>query len=254
MHNPSIDVAQVLMYVFWAFFLGLIYWLRMEDRREGYPLETDRTRRVGSMKDLLLPTPKTFLLPEGGTYTAPNYKRDEREINARRTGVSDGSTSEPLGDPLTSNVGPAAYADRHDAPEHTRDGRLQIVPMRVGSEISVLAGSDPRGWRVVGGDGKTAGTVKDLWVDRADLLVRYLEVELGAGANGTGTRLVPMPMAKLDGDQRYVEVYSILAKQFGNVPTLKNPEQVTVLEEEKVSSYYAAGRLWAEPRRMEPLL
>jgi photosynthetic reaction center H subunit len=254
MHNPSIDVAQVLMYVFWAFFLGLIYWLRLEDRREGYPLETDRTRRVSSVKDLLLPSPKTFLLPEGGSVTAPNFRRDEREINAKRTGVSDGSTSEPLGDPLLSNVGPASYADRHDSPERTRDGRVQIVPMRAGTEISVLAGSDPRGWRVVGGDGKTAGTVKDLWVDRADLLVRYLEVELGENAGATGTRLVPMPMARVNSDRGIIEVYSILARQFGAVPTLKNGDEVTVLEEEKVSSYYAAGRLWAEPSRMEPLL
>jgi photosynthetic reaction center H subunit len=114
--------------------------------------------------------------------------------------------------------------------------------MRTGTEISVLAGSDPRGWRVVGGDGKTAGTVKDLWVDRADLLVRYLEVELGENAGATGTRLVPMPMARVNSDRGIIEVYSILAKQFG------------VLEEEKVSSYYAAGRLWAEPSRREPLL
>lgn len=254
MHHPSIDVAQVLMYVFWAFFVGLIYWLRMEDRREGYPLETDRTRRVSSTKDLLLPSPKTFLLPDGGTVTAPNFRRDEREINARRTGVSDGSTSEPLGDPLLSNVGPASYADRHDEPERTRDGRLQIVPMRAGREISILAGSDPRGWSVVGGDGKRAGTVKDLWVDRADLLVRYLEVELNENAGASGTRLVPMPMARVNSDRGIVEVYSILAKQFGRVPTLKKAEEITVLEEEQVSAYYAAGRLWAEPSRLGPIL
>ncbi len=254
MHNPSVDVAQVLMYVFWVFFVGLIYWLRREDRREGYPLETDRTRRVGPMRDLLIPAPKTFLLPEGGTYSAPDFKRDGREINSRRAGVSDGSPSDPVGDPLLSNVGPASYAERHDVAEHTRDGRLAIVPMRAGQEISVLAGSDPRGWRVVGGDGKVAGSVKDIWVDRADLLVRYLEVELGENAGASGTRLVPMPMAKIVSDKRIVEVYSILARQFGAVPGLKKAEEVTALEEEKVSAYYAAGRLWAEPSRQEPIL
>ncbi|MDP3503422.1 MAG: photosynthetic reaction center subunit H [Myxococcales bacterium] len=251
MNNPSIDVAQVLIYVFWAFFAGLIYWLRKEDRREGYPLETDNPRRVGSMPDLLIPSPKTFLLPEGGSVQAPNFARDEREISSKRTAVANGSTSEPVGDPLLSNVGPASYANRHDTPELMRDGRIQIVPMRAAAEVSVMAGADPRGWQVIGGDSKPSGSIKDIWVDRADLLVRYLEVEL---TDGSGTRLVPMPMANLDSDSKRVEVYSIFASQFGKVPTLKNADQVSVLEEEKISAYYAAGRLYAEPRRLGPLL
>ena len=30
-----IDVPQVILYVFWIFFAGLIYYLRREDKREG---------------------------------------------------------------------------------------------------------------------------------------------------------------------------------------------------------------------------
>ena len=41
-----IDVAQVVLYVFWIFFAGLIVYLRREDKREGYPLESDRSGRV----------------------------------------------------------------------------------------------------------------------------------------------------------------------------------------------------------------
>jgi photosynthetic reaction center H subunit len=33
-----VDVAQLALYAFWAFFFGLILYLRREDRREGYPL------------------------------------------------------------------------------------------------------------------------------------------------------------------------------------------------------------------------
>ena len=29
------DVAQVVLYLFWGFFFALIFWLRREDRREG---------------------------------------------------------------------------------------------------------------------------------------------------------------------------------------------------------------------------
>ena len=34
------DVAQIAIWLFWIFFAGLIYYLRREDHREGYPLET----------------------------------------------------------------------------------------------------------------------------------------------------------------------------------------------------------------------
>ena len=37
-----IDVAQVALYAFWIFFAGLIFYLRKEDKREGYPLVTER--------------------------------------------------------------------------------------------------------------------------------------------------------------------------------------------------------------------
>lgn len=38
-----IDFAQISIYLFWFFFAGLIIYLRREDKREGYPLESDRT-------------------------------------------------------------------------------------------------------------------------------------------------------------------------------------------------------------------
>ena len=35
-----VDVAQIVLYMFWAFFAGLIIYLIRENKREGYPLET----------------------------------------------------------------------------------------------------------------------------------------------------------------------------------------------------------------------
>lgn len=32
----SIDVAQLAIWLFWLFFLGLVLYLRREDKREGY--------------------------------------------------------------------------------------------------------------------------------------------------------------------------------------------------------------------------
>ena len=38
-----IDVAQLVLYAFWLFFIGLIIYLRREDKREGYPLWSEAT-------------------------------------------------------------------------------------------------------------------------------------------------------------------------------------------------------------------
>lgn len=37
-----IDLPTVLIYLFWIFFACLLIYLRREDKREGYPLVSDR--------------------------------------------------------------------------------------------------------------------------------------------------------------------------------------------------------------------
>jgi photosynthetic reaction center H subunit len=250
--TSGLDVAQVVLYLFWAFFFGLVFWLRREDRREGYPLENDNPRRVLAPNSILIPPPKTFRLPHGGTVQAPNFARDTRPIQAERTAASAGSPLEPTGDPMSSGVGPASYAERADTPELTREGHDLIVPMRLADGFAVMAGPDPRGWEVIATDGKAAGKVKELWVDRADVMVRYLEVELGG--ESAGARLLPITMLRINGDRRRVEVASVRSEQFANVPTLKSPDRITVLEEERICAYYAGGRRYAEPKRLGPVL
>jgi photosynthetic reaction center H subunit len=249
-----VDFAQVTLYAFWIFFFGLIWWIRKEDRREGYPVEKDVPRsppRAAGKFDIFLPSPKTFALPDGGAYTAPNLERDQREIKAERTAPSWGSPLTPTGNPMLSGVGPASWAARHDVPEKTHDGRDAVVPMRVATDYSHFAGHDPRGWSVTGGDGAVVGTCTDIWIDRSELIVRYLEVEL---AGGQGTRLIPYAMFVLNGDKEIVHVHSILAEQFADVPTIASAERVTTLEEEKVMAYYAGGRMYATPKRLGPVV
>ena len=41
-----VDLAQILLYVFWIFFAGLIYYLVQEGHREGYPLESSSSGRA----------------------------------------------------------------------------------------------------------------------------------------------------------------------------------------------------------------
>ena len=42
MESNYIDFATISIYLFWFFFAGLILYLRREDKREGYPLDSDR--------------------------------------------------------------------------------------------------------------------------------------------------------------------------------------------------------------------
>ncbi|MEO1159303.1 MAG: photosynthetic reaction center subunit H [Pseudomonadota bacterium] len=246
-----IDVAQITLYVFWVFFILLIWYLRREDRREGYPLEVDG-KGMSSHSVLFIPDPKTFHLPHGGTAVAPNLKADTRPVAASRRVEYPGTPLEPTGDPMADAVGPASYAERADEPDKTYDGKVKIIPMASDAHFHVAEGDpDPRGMDVLGADGEVAGAITEIWVDRSESCIRYYELKLpGTGRNLN--RLLPVNCVRIN-DKNQVLVNSILASQFAGVPRTKNPDQVTLLEEDKIMGYYAGGRLYATPQRQEPL-
>jgi photosynthetic reaction center H subunit len=244
-----IDVAQVALYVFWAFFAALIYYLHRENKREGYPLESDRSRFVTVQGFPPVPKPKTYLLHDGSTVQAP--RREEPEtVNGTPVAAFPGAPIEPNGDPMTAGVGPGAWARRADKPDMTADGRIKIVPLRADPEFSVASEDpDPRGFQVVGADGVVGGTVVDAWVDRSEVLFRYFELDAG------GRRvLLPVNFARVDAAGRRIKVESILGRHFAAVPPTKSRDAITMLEEEKVMAYFGAGTLYATPSRSEPLL
>ena len=88
-----IDVAQLALYAFWIFFAGLVYYLHQEDKREGYPLESDRSDRVKVQGFPPMPEPKTFHLRNGSTVSVPNGKRDARAVHAVPVGKWPGAPS-----------------------------------------------------------------------------------------------------------------------------------------------------------------
>jgi photosynthetic reaction center H subunit len=244
------DVAQVVLYLFWAFFAGLIYYLHRENKREGYPLEAETPggRTVEGFPGV--PEPKTFRLMHGAGDRVVANNPDRRAVKATPVSRASGSPLEPDGDPMLAGVGPGSWAERHDTPDLTLDGAPKIVPLRVATDFSVnLTDPDPRGKSVVAGDGQVAGTVVDLWVDRSEPQVRYFEAEIAGGRRA----LIPAGFAKVDGAGT-VRVVSILAAQFARVPALANPDRVTLLEEDKICAYYGGGTLYAEPERQEPLI
>jgi photosynthetic reaction center H subunit len=252
------DIAQLVLYAFWAFFFALVVYLQRETMREGYPLESEFTGKP-EMSGLFgdLPEPKTFKLPFGrGEVSYPNPEKDALEITDRpfamkATAPWSGAPFEPTGNPLIDGIGPAAWAERRDEIELTLEGHAKIVPLRADAAWSIPEGdSDIRGRTVMGCDGKAAGTLKDLWMDRSEQLFRYIEVEVPSGRSV----LVPMTGVMVSNDLKTVWVDSIRADQFADIPGLKNPEQITKLEEEKVMAYVAGGKLYASRDRVEPLL
>jgi photosynthetic reaction center H subunit len=245
------DVAQIVLYAFWVFFAGLIIYLRREDKREGYPLESDRSGgRVRVQGFPAMPPPKSFQLADGSVVKAPRAEQDLRPILASPIGTHLGSPLRPNGDPMLDAVGPAAYAERANIPDHTIDGLPMIVPLRIAAGFTVSGKDpDPRGMTVYGADREPGGTVVDLWVDRAEPQIRYLEVETGARRV-----LLPITVAKIDGTRGRVNVKSILGSQFASVPRLASADQVTRREEDQISAYYAGGNLYATASRAEPLL
>jgi photosynthetic reaction center H subunit len=248
-----IDVAQIVLYVFWIFFAGLILYLRREDKREGYPLESDRSAnapRVSVQGFPRIPAAKRFKLAHGGEATAPRAE-SQPEIKARAVERFPGAPLQPTGDPMTDGVGPGAYALRADAPDLTFEGHARIVPMRIAGDFTIHSRDpDPRGMSVLGADGVQAGTISDLWVDRAEPQIRYVEVVLA----NTRVVLVPIGFTRFDKSRRCAHVRAILAEQFSGVPSTASADQISLLEEERISAYYGAGTLYATAARAEPFL
>ncbi|KPF54703.1 MULTISPECIES: photosynthetic reaction center subunit H [unclassified Novosphingobium] len=249
----TVDAAQLALIAFVLFFICLIFWLRREDRREGYPLEDALTGRVDSDGGpLSTASAKTFVLPFGmGTVTVPlpaSENREPVEIKAERRENFGGAPYSPVGDVFAAGVGPGAYANRARFPDRDAHGNARIVPIGSVPQITVASAStDPRGLSVYGADGARAGTVADLWIDRAEHMIRYLAVD-------TGTRIVLAPMAMAVIRREGVIISAINAADFANAPFPENPGEITRYEEERVVAYFGTGYLYANADRLEPLL
>ncbi|XWN33697.1 MAG: photosynthetic reaction center subunit H [Devosia sp.] len=278
--TSGIDWALVVLYVFWLFFACLVFYLLREGRREGYPLVDDVTGKREGGGLIWIPSPKTFHTSTGEVHHAPDHKEVEPDVvNAVPSAPFPGSPLVPVGNPMTAGVGPGSFAMRADRVDVNAEGEIKILPMRELPEHVVAEDDvDPRGMEVVGADGLPAGTVVDMWVDRSEALVRYLEVRLAETATTTAevvaaetedgevvvaaetqvvtsdTVMLPMNAATVSPLYGQVTTPCILAHHFADVPRIKDPNSITLLEEDKIMAYFAGGELYATPARAEPLL
>jgi len=248
----TFDLASLLLYVFWAFFAGLIWYLHRENKREGYPLDTDAHRSGLVAVGYPAPPPaKTYRMMGGEEVVVADGRPDRRAIAAKPLAAWPGAPLEPTGDPMVDGVGPASYAERADHLDMTFDGLPKIVPLRVATDYYLAKEDpDPRGMKVKGDDGKVAGTVKDCWIDRSEYIMRYYEVALDGGK----TVLLPSNFASINGTKREINVKAVFAQHFANAPTTKDANSITLLEEDKICGYFGGGYLYAHPDRAEPIL
>lgn len=247
----NFDLASLSIWLFWGFFALLIYYLQTENMREGYPLENDDGTESANQGPFPVPNPKTFKLPHGrGDVTLPGPDvQSQRNVALKQTAVPNGFPFEPTGDPMVDGVGPASWAARRDVPELDGHGHTKIVPMGASETFRVSAGRDPRGLPVQAADGSIVGMINDMWIDAPEQLVRYLSVELDEDGS---TRLMPIQLTRIHADR--VEVKSLYGKHFTGIPLTKSPNQVTLLEEDKICGYIGGGKLYADPARQEPQL
>lgn len=252
-----LDAAQVTLYAFWFFFAGLVYYLRQEDKREGYPLRSDRTEmsdRITAVGYPPMPPTKAFVMYDGHVSTSPQTEPPSGPLAAVPAARFPGAPLVPTGNPMLDGIGPGSWVPRRDEPDLTIDGRPRIRPLRVATEYGIEKGTlDPLGMEVIGLDGRIAGYVVDLWIDEVEHRLRYLEVELTVTPEPIRV-LLPEGFVRYRPRLRVVKVNSILAEQFADVPRLRDPDQITFREEERIVAYYGGGYLYATPSRLGPLL
>lgn len=114
----------------------------------------------------------------------------------------------------------------------------RIAPLSEMTEFRVSSEDpDPRGWDVVGSDGRTIGQVRDLLVDRDAMRVRYLEVELAAGRR----TLLPVGTAQLDDDTDRVLFHQLTPDELDALPAYDYAAFTREYEESVVTRFGAGG-------------
>jgi photosynthetic reaction center H subunit len=251
----TFDVAELAFLLFFGFFIALVFYLNKESRREGYPLEDEVTGKVEESSSLFDGAKKSFPLPHGrGTYVPEDVARDDVNVPAVQAFNGGGAPWVPTGNPMTDGMGPAAFANRSKYPDLTFDGRPRIVPIAVSHEM-IVSPNDPQliGWPVMAADKAIVGKVSDIWVDQAEHIIRYLEVETTTGKKVLAPMMVASVQTKgIFGDKpELVEIDAITAAQFEDVPALETAGIITRYEEDRVQAYFGGGYMYATPERSE---
>ena len=238
----NLDVAILCVIAFVTFFVGLVVYLRREDKREGYPVEVSgfmgRTHSAEGFP--AVPRPKLFFRPHGrGVAQAPRVEEPET--------VRPGQTLPPMAfpldpgpDPLEEGIGAAAFTTlREDEPDLDVEGEPKLISLNDHPEYYIPKGDpDPRGWVLVSADEKIVGKVHDLWFNRAEFFLRYFEVSID-GAEGR--RLIPSFFAEALPRDSAVRATTLIARDLRRAPIRADDSCITMREEDRLNGFFAGG-------------
>ena len=242
----NLDGAILCVAAFVLFFAGLVYHLRREDKREGYPLEMERPDgsiyHEGGIPPV--PEPKVFYRPhDRGIALAPRTEEPEPV----RPGVRPPPIGYPLDpgpDPLMEGVGAASWTRiREEKPDLDVEGSPKLIPLNDNPEYYIPAGDpDPRGWDLYSADNRKVGKVHDLWFNRAEFFLRYYEVTVDGEE---GRRLIPAFFAEALPQDEIVRVTSLVEKDVRRVPLRADGDCITMREEDRLNGFFAGGLVYS---------
>ena len=246
------DVALVLTWVFIGFVVLLFFHLCQENKREGYPLIDQVTG--GEINGFPPPpAPKRYNLMDG-SHTVLPHGEGRTDLALKPLFPFPGAPFVPTGDPLVDGVGPASYASKKDEPLLTWEGEHQLKPLRLLKDWHVAKEDpDPRGMTVLDADGVPVGNVVDLWLDHGTKILRYLEIELTL-PDGPPRAMLAIYYADIYRHSRTIRVPPLFARNFAVFPQLRKPDEITALEEDRVSAYAAGGYLYGKAGRPEGVI
>jgi hypothetical protein len=136
----------------------------------------------------------------------------------------------------------ASGAKRRD---DEREARHRLQRLAKAADFKVAKGStDPRGWKVVGGDGSKIGKVVELILDQDDMRVRYLDVDVDESKLQLETIdrhvLVPIERARLDHKRKSVVLDGLFGADLKTYPIFSGLPLAKGVETEIESRYRGA--------------
>ena len=241
----NLDVAQIVLYAFFAFFTALIWYLRREDRREGYPLESEAARRVQGARLSADPVAEDLPSRRGGVAQRPDYA-------ARRSPVKAAKVEPWPGAPLQPTRRSDARRGRPRRLQRNAPSRpLQDDAWR-GSDFAAAHSAisrsrrwrNPIGFSVVGADHTSVGVDQSMFGSIAPKSHRALSTKCSSPAP---SRRVLLPVYFAASSRSAAASWSrrCSPNSSSNVPALGTPDRVTMLEEDRIAAYYGAGTLYA---------
>jgi uncharacterized protein YrrD len=104
-----------------------------------------------------------------------------------------------------------------------------------------------RGFAIAAADGEL-GSVKDVYFDDAQWVIRYIVVNTGGWPNGFDVLLSPMSVLAEEWDNRALRV-NLTMQQIKNSPGIDTAKPVERQHEEEFNAYYGYPYYWAGPHR-----